>query len=365
MKKFLEQNKLGIVFDSNRNFIDVLTYGQTYNDRKFILEVVDMDSPINTHTTSVLNYADKAPYFYHASVSETGYGILYVDGHFQDFLLPGEYVYYEGHRKHEVKLVDTSEPKITQKYPKNIIDSATYKGLIETFDIKNGFAGIVFYDNKFQEVLEPGVYSYWRTSTDVTVNTIPTLNQKVEVSGQEILTKDKVGVRVNFVTYLHIVDPKQACLTVNDPMNSYYVMVQLALRSYISSITIDELLENREKLEKDVLADISKKAEAFFIKVDSVGVKDIILPGDYREIMNTVLLAEKKAQANVIARREEVASTRSLLNTAKLLEDNEILRRLKEYEYIERISENVSSFNVTTNGNVLEDLSNLVNKKSK
>ena len=76
--------------------------------------------------------------------------------------------------------------------------------------------------------------------------------------------------------------------------------------------------------------------------------------------MNTVLVAEKKAQANVITRREEVASTRSLLNTAKLMEDNKTLYKLKELEYLERICDKVGEISVSGNGSLIEQLGKLV-----
>lgn len=95
------------------------------------------------------------------------------------------------------------------------------------------------------------------------------------------------------------------------------------------------------------------------------GVKDIILPGVFKEIMNLVLIAERKAQANLITRREEIASTRSLLNTARLMDDNPTLFRLKELEYIERIAEKVSNISVTSGGGLLEQLSNLAASKQK
>ena len=91
----------------------------------------------------------------------------------------------------------------------------------------------------------------------------------------------------------------------------------------------------------------------------NAGIKDIILPGEIREIMNTVLVAEKKAQANVIMRREEVASTRSLLNTAKLMEENRTLMRLKEMEYLEKICDKVGSITLNGGKSVLDQLSEL------
>jgi len=83
------------------------------------------------------------------------------------------------------------------------------------------------------------------------------------------------------------------------------------------------------------------------------------LPGDVKEIMNQVLIAEKKAQANSIMRREETASTRSLLNTAKLMEDNTMLFKLKEMEYVEKIADKINSISVSGNGMVIDQLRQL------
>lgn len=77
-----------------------------------------------------------------------------------------------------------------------------------------------------------------------------------------------------------------------------------------------------------------------------MGVKDVILPGDMKEILNQVVEAEKVAQANVIRRREETAATRSLLNTAKLMDDNPTLLRLKELEMLEKVTEKVDRLTV-------------------
>jgi regulator of protease activity HflC (stomatin/prohibitin superfamily) len=94
------------------------------------------------------------------------------------------------------------------------------------------------------------------------------------------------------------------------------------------------------------------------------GMRDVILTGDMKEIMNQVLIAQKKAQANVITRREETASTRSLLNTAKLMEDNEMLFKLKEMEYVEKIAHKIGEITLSGNGNMVKQLKEIfsVNK---
>ncbi|MEM6802841.1 MAG: slipin family protein, partial [Bacteroidota bacterium] len=92
------------------------------------------------------------------------------------------------------------------------------------------------------------------------------------------------------------------------------------------------------------------------------GIKDIILPGDIKEIMNKVLIAQKNAQANTIMRREETASTRSLLNTAKLMEENEMLFRLKEMEYVEKISDKINNISLSGGGQILDQLKEIFAK---
>ena len=114
-----------------------------------------------------------------------------------------------------------------------------------------------------------------------------------------------------------------------------------------------------------VLEEMKKKQEDYCVEIVSAGIKDIILPGEIREIMNTVLLAEKRAQANVITRREEVASTRSLLNTARLMDENQTLFKLKEMEYLERICDKVGTISINGGKGVMEQLAELVGMERK
>ena len=132
------------------------------------------------------------------------------------------------------------------------------------------------------------------------------------------------------------------------------------MRESVGRLTLDELLERKEGISEEVLKKLRKKAETFFAEVEDGGIKDVILPGEIREIMNTVLAAEKRAQASIITRREEVASTRSLLNTARLMEENRTLYQLKELESIERICSNVGNISLNGSGDILAQLSELL-----
>ena len=110
--------------------------------------------------------------------------------------------------------------------------------------------------------------------------------------------------------------------------------------------SLDELLENKQTIDEVVSAHIERTLAGFGLALDSVGVKDIVLPGEMKAILAQVVEAEKSAQANVIRRREETAATRSLLNTAKIMEENPTVLRLKELETLERVAEKIDKISV-------------------
>lgn len=178
----------------------------------------------------------------------------------------------------------------------------------------------------------------------------------MDITGQEILTQDKVSLRINFVCNYRISDYVKIMTEIDDFSGQMHVAAQLALREYVGKYKLDDILENKDRMSRYVFDRLKSKEQELYVEIIDAGVKDIILPGEIREIMNTVLVAEKRAQANVITRREEVASTRSLLNTAKLMEENQTLYKLKELEYIERICENVGNITLGGSGDVLSQL---------
>jgi regulator of protease activity HflC (stomatin/prohibitin superfamily) len=168
----------------------------------------------------------------------------------------------------------------------------------------------------------------------------------MEVQGQEILTKDKVSLRVNLSAQYQITDPIIARSSLVNVTDFIYREMQFALRQVIAARTLDVLLANKDELDLVIYKAVRDKVYEYGIEVRSVGVKDVILPGDMKDILNKVIEAEKVAQANVIKRREETAATRSLLNTARLMDDNPTLMRLKELEVLEKVTEKVDKLTV-------------------
>ncbi len=207
-------------------------------------------------------------------------------------------------------------------------------------------AGLLWVDGKVQDVLAPGAYAYWKFNRQVAVELVDLRVQAVEVAGQEILTRDKVGLRLNLLATYRYTDVLKAHTQLQKPAEHLYRELQLGLRAAVGTRTLDELLEDKSAIDEAVTARAGRKLAGYGLALDSVGVKDIVLPGEMKAILARVVEAQKSAEANVIRRREETAATRSLLNTAKVMEDNPVALRLKELETLERVAERIDKISV-------------------
>lgn len=207
-------------------------------------------------------------------------------------------------------------------------------------------AGILWIDGVIARLLTPGNYAFWKFNRDIAVAVLEMRYQMMEVTGQEILTRDKVTLRLNLSATWRFADVLKTFRQLAKPADILYRELQFGLRSAVATRTLDELLENKAVIDDVVLAHVRSRLEPHGIEVDTVGVKDLVLPGDMRAILAQVVEAEKAAEANAIRRREETAATRSLLNTAKVMEGNPVALRMKELEALERISERVDKISV-------------------
>jgi regulator of protease activity HflC (stomatin/prohibitin superfamily) len=209
--------------------------------------------------------------------------------------------------------------------------------------------------------LPPGLHAWWAFGRSIKTEVIDLRLQTVEVSGQEILSKDKVPLRLNLTAGYRITDPILAQSLLTDITSFIYKELQFSLRSAVGTKTLDDLLEDKTSIDRNIAVNMRERMKNYGIEVESVGVKDIILPGEIKAILSKVVEAEKSAQANVIRRREETAATRSMLNTAKVMEDNPVALRLKELEVLERIAEKIEKINV--NGSLDSILNDLISIK--
>lgn len=234
---------------------------------------------------------------------------------------------------------------------------------ILTAQVPAWHVGVLKIDGETQALLPPGLSAYWKINHLVEAEVVDTRLQALEVSGQEILTKDKVNLRINLGANWRYLDVLQTYSQLAKPLDYLYRELQFALREAVGTRTLDELLENKQVIDDVVSAQVIARMAPFGIEVASTGVKDIVLPGDMKTILSRLVEAEKSAQANVIRRREETAATRSLLNTAKVMENNPVALRLKELETLERVAERIDKISVF--GGLDQVLHGLVNIKGK
>ncbi|MFT5433438.1 MAG: regulator of protease activity HflC (stomatin/prohibitin superfamily), partial [Myxococcota bacterium] len=237
---------------------------------------------------------------------------------------------------------------------------AAGEGLLEAHLIADGFVGTLFRDGELHELLGPGFHVFWRGPVKWHTATIDIRERSSDVAGQDIITHDKVTLRINALITWRITDVRVAMSTVQDIEQALYREAQLALRAVIGTRTLDALLEDKVTVTDELLAAVRARATDLGLTVHGVGIRDIILPGDMRELLNRVTEARTAAEAAVITRREETAAMRSQANTAKLFEQNPTLMRLKELEVMERVVQNASLNIFAGDGGIKDKLLKLV-----
>ena len=217
---------------------------------------------------------------------------------------------------------------------------------VHTQGVPDGHVGLLYLEGELTASLAPGLHAFWAFGPSVRIDVVDMRIKTLEVQGQEILTRDKVSLRINLTATYRFEDAEKAMRAAKDPLDHLYKEIQFGLRAAVGTRTLDALLEDKSAIDRVVAERVGPRFAEIGIAVDSIGVKDIILPGDMKELLGKVVEAEKAAQANVIRRREETNATRSLLNTAKVMESNAVALRLKELETLEKVTEKVGNLSV-------------------
>lgn len=292
-------------------------------------------------------------------VKDNEIALQYENGLLKAVMTAGRYAYLKSVMNRSYIVADTSQILIPDTIDRALLSKGPVSGWVRNSEVQSFEKALLFVDGKFVQQLEPGTYYWWKNSISIQVEKVDTRQQQLEINGQEILTKDKAALRINAWAQYKVIDIEQALLQNKEFDKQLYVAFQLAMREYIAGYTFDELLDKKDSIAPFVMDKVKEQAVQLGVLVGDFGIRDIILPGDVKDIMNQVLVAEKKAQANSIMRREETASTRSLLNTAKLMEDNVMLWKLKEMEYVEKIADKVGNISVSGNGILTDQLKQL------
>lgn len=240
----------------------------------------------------------------------------------------------------ESEIVDTTENLKVAPTHRDKMNFATV-GIVSHEIVQSHESGMLFIDGEYKDRLPPGAHTFWNVGREVRIRKVDMRLQPLEVTAQEILTKDRVAIRVTLTAFYQVFDPVKAEVEASDVSGTLYKLVQFAVREAVATRTLDDILAARDQLDQEVRTFVSKRAEDLGVMIGEIGIKDVILPGDVRALLNKVVEAERTAKANLIRRQEETAATRSLLNTSKLMENNPLLVRLKELEALEKLVEKV------------------------
>lgn len=327
--------------------------------KTFDLSDVYFNEPLGHNL--VVQHAAVAAQIHDWVLSNHEVGLVYVDNQLQNLVAPGERVMiFKAVGDVRLERIDLSENQIIDaklmtefrnagmsKFNKLIGKrSGNAATAVLEVDVAQNRVAMLHIDGQFVKMLTPGHYGFWQLLHKVTVEPFDLKSQSMDVAGQEILTKDRVSLRLNLSANYKLVNVELAASSVADVREYVYKSLQLALREAVGTKTLDDLLIDKLYINETVKEVVAPELENMGVKLERVGVKDIILPGEMKDILNQVVEAQKTAEANVIRRREETSATRSLHNTAKLMENNPTLLRLKELEALEKVSERVNQINV-------------------
>lgn len=322
------------------------------------VESFALEQPAFTHALADYLMAREpevvAAEFVRVELAENEVGLRSENGVLVEILPPGtRRLYWKGQAEVSVQVIDLNAgpelpAALVARLTQPQLRHRTVTGLAGLLQVQvpESSCALLTVDGKVERLLPAGAYAFWKYGRTVAVELVDLRLQSVEVSGQDIMTRDKVGLRINLCATFRYTDVLRAWSQLQKPAEHLYRELQFALRAAVGTRTLDELLENKTVIDEVVNAHMAAKLAPYGIALESAGVKDIVLPGDMKAILTQVVQAEKQAQANVIRRREETAATRSLLNTAKVMEDNPVALRMKELETLERVAERIDKISV-------------------
>lgn len=287
-------------------------------------------------------------------LSDSQRGLVWIDNRFAKVIGPGRYVVWHGFKDVRVELIDASPSNFVHSELRAILESESAGEELITYVVGDGMVGVLFIDGVLKDVLLSGCHAFWRRTGQVNVALVDTRESTLDVGGQEIMARDKVSLRLNGLATYRVIDPVKAVTVVDNFEQALYRETQLALRAVVGTRDIDELLADKDSFAVKVKDIISARVKDFGLHIIGFGIRDIILPGDMKELLNKVVESKKAAEANLITRREETAAMRSQANTAKLLADNPTLMRLRELELLEKVAAS-SNLNIVCGDGPISD----------
>ena len=286
--------------------------------------------------------------------------LVFKSGRLLYLLAPGCYAFWKQVDELAVEVYDVNDFRFEHENLDRILGNPAAAKCINAIRTDEDEQVLIYRNGNLVEQFGPGTYAYWLGTGKVTFKAIDLREQTLDVSGQEIMTADKVTLRMNFLVTYRIVDALLSVTAVDGAPQAIYREAQLALRAAVGTRTLDLLLADKDAVANEVLAAIEARAAECGIQIKGAGIRDVILPGEMKTIMNQVIEAEKQAEANLIRRREETAAARSQANTARLMADNPVLRRMKELEQLQLVLAGTKATIVLGRGELTKQIRQMV-----
>lgn len=264
--------------------------------------------------------------------------ILWIDGRYRGILAPGRHVVWTLFNKIDVETIDIRGVRFEHENLVLILKQPSAQEQLALISVGSHEKGMLFVNGQLKETLGAGVYAYWKQAGNYVFDAVDLRESTLDVAGQELMTADRVTLRLNALVTYRVTDPVLAATTVDDAAQTLYREAQLALRAAVGTRDLDTLLADKNTLTEQILDQLRLRATPLGVEALGFGIKDIILPGDMKEMLNKVTEARKAAEASLITRREETAEIRHLANTAKVYENNPTLMRLRELEVLEKVA---------------------------
>lgn len=184
--------------------------------------------------------------------------------------------------------------------------------------IKATHRGLRYVDGILTDILDAGHYIIpgknrwfpWLRQPQIEIRLVDMRERDLTIKGQEILTADKVAIRVSIIVQFQVTDAQAAIHAVEDYEARLYTDVQLAARRSLAAMTLEDILTNRNRLSEDISRDLSDSAARYGVAILRADVKDLIFPGNLQEIMNRVLAAERLSEAQLVDARTKAETLR-------------------------------------------------------
>jgi regulator of protease activity HflC (stomatin/prohibitin superfamily) len=210
---------------------------------------------------------------------------------------------------------------------------------LDQVTIPQALVGVLYENGAYARTLAPGKYRLKNRLFDTverTVTMVDVRERSITIKGQEILTADKVAIRVSLLVYFRVVDPVAALHNVASYEERIYEDVQLAARRFLANRTLDAILSDRNEISDAVRDDVKTTAAAYGVEIVRADVKDLVFPGNLREIMNQVLETERRAEAELIRARKDADAAKI---KAESLNAVERLKHEAELEHVRRVNQ--------------------------